>query len=142
MVKWLLVAVVVIVVVVGGYTLLTKNSTAPAPTPAPTAMQEATATPAPSEAMKAEENTITLSKDGFSPATLTIKVGTKVTWKNMSGADATVSSDPHPVHTDYPPLNLGKFSDGGTHELTFDKSGKYGYHNHFNPTQKGTIIVQ
>ncbi len=144
MTKWLAIAVVIVVILVGGYYLMGKKSSM---TPAP-ASQTPTETPAPSAAaspsgaMMMEENTVTLTKDGFSPATLTIKAGTKVTWKNMSGAAATVSSDPHPTHTNYPPLNLGPFQDGATHELTFDKPGTYGYHNHFNPTQKGTIVVQ
>lgn len=88
------------------------------------------------------QNTITLTADGFSPAVLTIKKGETVTWVNKSGVDATVNSDPHPIHTDYPPLNLGAFSDGGTLSLTFDTPGTHGYHNHLNPSQKGKIIVQ
>lgn len=88
------------------------------------------------------ENTVTLTADGFSPPTLTIKSGTQVTWINKSGTDATVNSDPHPIHTDYPPLNLGNFADGETLSLTFDKPGTYSYHNHFNPGQKGRIVVQ
>ncbi len=88
------------------------------------------------------QNTVTLTADGFSSAVLTIKVGTAVTWMNKSGAEATVNSDPHPVHTDYQPLNLGRFPDGGSLSLTFDKPGTYGYHNHLNPSQTGKIIVQ
>lgn len=89
-----------------------------------------------------EQNTITLTAAGFSPGTLTINVGDKVVWINESGIDATVSSNPHPTHTDYPPLNLGSFPNGGTLSLTFDKVGAFGYHNHLNPNQSGTIVVQ
>lgn len=88
------------------------------------------------------QDTVNLTTNGFSPATLTIKAGTKVTWVNQSGSNATVNSNPHPIHTDYPPLNLGSFKDGGTLSLTFDKPGTYGYHNHLNPSESGTIIVQ
>lgn len=87
-------------------------------------------------------NVVTFTKDGFSPSPLTIKAGEKVTWINKSGTAATVNSDPHPVHTNYTPLNLGSFSDGQTLSLTFDKPGTYGYHDHFNPSLKGTIVVQ
>lgn len=107
----------------------TSPSTAPAVQASPSAAVD-------------EQNAVTLSQTGFSPATITVKAGTKVTWTNKSGIDATVSSDPHPAHTDYPPLNLGKFSDGATHSLTFDKPGTYGYHNHFNASEKGTVVVQ
>lgn len=84
----------------------------------------------------------TLTSAGFSPQSLTVKAGSTITWINKSGADATVNSSPHPSHTDYPPLNLGIFPDGGMLSLTFDKAGTYKYHNHLNPSQIGTIVVQ
>ncbi len=88
------------------------------------------------------QNTVTLTANGFSPTSLTIKAGQTVTWVNKSGEAATINSAPHPVHTSYPPLNLGNFPDGGTLSLTFDKPGTYGYHNHLNPSEQGTIIVE
>lgn len=103
-----------------------------------------TTTPQPSETpvIPQTQSTITLNADGFSPATLTVKAGTTVTWENKSGSGATVNSDPHPTHTAYPPLNLGFFNDGASLKLTFDQPGNYGYHNHLSPSQKGKIIVQ
>ncbi len=101
-----------------------------------------TSTGNPNQVMQPTQASITLTANGFSPATLTIKLGAKVTWANKSGSAATVNSNPHPVHTAYQPLNLGNFSDGGTLSLTFDKPGTYGYHNHLNPSQSGTIVVQ
>lgn len=107
-----------------------------APSTSPATSSEATSS------TTISQDTVTLTADGFSPATLTVKAGTKVTWTNQSGASATVNSDPHPIHTDYAPLNLGSFIDGEILSLTFDKTGTYGYHNHLNPSQSGTIIVQ
>ncbi len=97
-------------------------------------------TPAQSPAQ--QQNIITLTQNGWSPATLTIKTGQTVTWINKSGQTATVNSNPHPTHTAYPPLNLGSFSNGGSLSLTFPTPGTYGYHNHLNPGQTGIIIVQ
>ncbi|MDE2025671.1 MAG: hypothetical protein KGJ07_04210 [Patescibacteria group bacterium] len=85
---------------------------------------------------------VSLTATGFVPTTLIITKGTTVTWINKSGADATVNSNPHPTHTDYPPLNLGTFPNGGTLSLSFPTTGTYGYHNHLNPSQRGTIIVR
>jgi len=51
-------------------------------------------------------------------------------------------SDPHPVHTDYPPLNLGTFFDGASLSLKFPTAGTYVYHNHLNPSERGTIVVK
>jgi len=146
MTKWFAVAIIIVIVLVGGYFIFAKNSTAPS-TPVPTQTQ-AQATTVPPDQMTGtskamtEESMVTLTSSGFSPASLTVKTGTKVTWKNTSGEAATVNSDPHPTHTDYPPLNLGSFQNGGTLSLIFDKAGTYGYHNHFNPSERGTIIVK
>lgn len=105
--------------------------------------QSATQQPSPQTTQSPEtQNAITLTANGFSPANLTVKSGTTVSWVNKSGNTATVNSDPHPSHTAYPPLNLGSFPDNGTLSLTFNQPGTYGYHNHLNPAEKGTIIVE
>ena len=88
------------------------------------------------------QEVITLTNEGFSPETLTIKSGTTVSWINKSRRTASIDSDPHPTHTAYPPLNLGRLQANRTFLLTFDKPGTYGYHNHLDPTKRGTIIVE
>lgn len=109
----------------------------------PTAMVEPSLGTAPNPSSSMTDGLkITLSDAGYTPATLTIKVGDTVTWTNDGSKPATVSSDPHPSHSIYPPLNLGTFKPGGTHSLKFDTAGTYGYHNHLNSSQTGTIIVK
>lgn len=146
--QWILIYVVIGVIVYGliYYFVLAKKGQSPHSSTGgyqaqPTQEQQVAASPSSSEVQQTQ-NSVTLSATGFSPATLTIKSGTTVTWTNKSGEEATVNSDPHPSHTDYLPLNLGKFADGETLKLTFTKPGTYGYHNHLNPSEKGTIIVQ
>ncbi|HEX8932513.1 MAG TPA: hypothetical protein VF810_05120 [Patescibacteria group bacterium] len=85
---------------------------------------------------------VTLSATGFTPKVITIAPDTRVTWINKSGVEATINSDPHPTHTNYPPLNLGQFGKKNNLSLIFSKPGSYGYHNHFDSTQTGTIIVE
>jgi plastocyanin len=87
-------------------------------------------------------STIQITANGYLPMNLTIKAGTTVTWINSSGADVTVNSNNHPTHLLYPPLNLGRVSDGGSVSLRFDTPGTYGYHNHLNPSQTGIITVE
>ena len=89
-----------------------------------------------------EEATISLTKSGYTPQTVTIKAGTKVTWNNQSGKAATVNSANHPTHLVYPPLNLGEFSDGESLSLVFNTPGTYKYHNHLDASSFGTIIVE
>ncbi len=87
-------------------------------------------------------NEITLTSSGFSPATITIKAGEKVVWKNESGGPATVDSAQHPTHLVYPKLNLGRFEDGEELSLVFDEPGKYNYHDHLNASRFGTVVVE
>lgn len=124
-----LLAIVVIVLIFGGFLLLGKTKINKTSTPTNT----------PVVTQISETKTIKLTKDGFSPKELNIKVGTKVIWENESGNPATVNSNNHPTHLLYPFLNLGEFANGQSLSVVFDKAGKYGYHNHLNPTQTGTI---
>ncbi|MDP2649607.1 MAG: cupredoxin domain-containing protein [bacterium] len=91
---------------------------------------------------KLTEEIISVTSDGFSPQTITVKSGTKATWVNKSGGFVTVNSDPHPTHQFYSPLNLGRFNNGSSVQLNFNKAGKYGYHNHLKPAQTGTVVVE
>lgn len=76
----------------------------------------------------------------FSPATLTIPVGTTVTWKNTTDVGHTVSSDDGKTFNsgDSTPLSSG----GGTFSFTFTAPGTFAYHCDFHPSMKATIIVQ
>lgn len=147
--QWILIYVVIGGIIYAGiyYFFLAKkggyNSSQSGQYQSPATQQASpTTTQATSTTAQQSQNTVTLTANGFSPASLTIKAGQTVTWVNKSGEAATVNSAPHPVHTAYPPLNLGSFPDGGTLSLKFDKPGTYGYHNHLNPSERGTIVVE
>lgn len=74
-------------------------------------------------------NAVTISNFTFTPANLTVAVGTKVTWTNQDSAPHTVTS------TDGPSLGAGvtktfdsgDLGQGGTFSFTFDKAGTYYY---------------
>ncbi len=99
-------------------------------------------------------NTVEYTDAGFSPASLTVKVGDTVTFVNHSSGKMWVASDPHPTHEGYSgtpasvhcPDTAGTAFDqcsiGNTYTFTFQKVGTWGYHNHTNRNQGGTIIVQ
>lgn len=89
------------------------------------------------------ESMVVLSDSGFRPQTLTISKGTSVRWYNQSGSDnASVNSDNYPTNRLYPELNLGKFAKGQTLAHIFTTPGTYTYHNQYQPSDKGTIIVK
>lgn len=140
--QWILIYGVIAIVVYGliyYFVLGKKAGTTYNPVVStPSASNLQTASPSATQS----EEMVTLTADGFRPNNLTIKAGATVVWVNKSGSTATVNSSPHPSHTDFPRLNLNSFPDGGTLSLTFDKPGTYKYHNHLNPSQFGTIVVQ
>lgn len=85
---------------------------------------------------------VSFNGNTFSPATLNIETGDNVRFVNNSVVALDLSSDPHPTHTNYPLLNYGAINiNGGTGIVVFNEVGTFGYHNHENPNQKGTIVV-
>ena len=71
----------------------------------------------------------------FSPASLTIRVGTQVTWTNRSDVVHTVTSDTQA----FP--GSGAFTEHQTFSTVFWKPGTYAYHCSIHPTMQATIIV-
>ena len=124
-----------------GTTATPTATTAPAAPTATTAPAAPTATTAPTGATK----TVTITTDSsgtfaFSPASLTISVGTTVVWKNMTGAPHTVTSD------DGTSFDSGTANpiaaQSGTYQFTFTKAGTFTYHCSIHPFMKAKIIVQ
>lgn len=86
--------------------------------------------------------TITYSDSGFSPKEVKVKVGETVTFKNDSTKSVQVNSAPHPQHTQFPELNLGVIASGESKAVTFTTAGTRKYHNHLDPSQFGSIVVE
>lgn len=89
----------------------------------------------------AEVNTIIYSDSGFSATNINAKAGDVITVRNSSSRTLDFASDEHPTHQDNPDLNIGNIESGQT--ATFSaKSGTWGYHNHLNPRDEGTITIK
>jgi hypothetical protein len=71
----------------------------------------------------------------FMPMTLTVAVGTTVTWKFDDSTDHTVAADDKSFTS--PPLGKGK-----TYTHTFNSAGTVKYHCSIHPFMTGTITVQ
>ncbi|MBI2034779.1 MAG: cupredoxin domain-containing protein [Candidatus Levybacteria bacterium] len=132
---------IAILVLIGAVFLFGKEQTGPRSASGPT---PSIVLPTIDQALEAARTQveINLTSNGFVPKVVTVKKGTRVIWFNKTSVDGTVSSDPHPTHQLYPPLNLGTFPPDFSVQLIFNDPGTYGYHNHFKPEQTGTIIVQ
>jgi len=70
----------------------------------------------------------------FAPASITVKVGTTVTWTNQDSA-------PHTVTADDGSFTSGDLATGATFSQTFAKAGTYPYHCNFHSSMKGTVTV-
>ena len=77
---------------------------------------------------------VTIDNFAFSPATLKVKVGQKVSWTNQQqGVAHTVTADggtfDHPMPS------------GATFSFAFTKAGSFAYHCTIHPSMHGTIVV-
>ncbi len=71
---------------------------------------------------------------GFEPDTLTVPVGTAVTWKNTGSQHTTTSVDKI--------WDSGNLATGATFSFTFAKAGSYEYRCALHPTMRGTVEVR
>jgi plastocyanin len=134
----------VLVLVIGGVTfaLSRKSNTTDSTTNQTTNTVTDTSTTNSSDAAEAASVTITYDGNSFSPSKVTVKSGDSVTIKNTGSIKLDFASDPHPTHTDNGELNIGSVAAGGSQTFTPTSKGTWGYHNHLDPTQTGTIVVE
>jgi plastocyanin len=100
--------------------------------------------------------TITYSDQGFTPANVTVEVGTPVTFVNESSKKMWVASAVHPSHSVYSgttreqhcPDATGTAFDqcsggeqGTSYTFTFTKEGTWKYHDHIDASKFGSITV-
>jgi plastocyanin len=83
-----------------------------------------------------------ISNSKFDPASVTVSVGDTVVWVNQDQANHQIASDPHPAHTGLPDLESGLLATNQTYSYKFTAAGTFKYHDHLNPSIKGTVIVQ
>lgn len=137
--------VVVVLIILAGWYFIQSQKGQPAQSrPAPRVTQPR-ATPATESAApsKVKENVVKVTTSGFSPQRITIKAGESVTWVNEDTQSHQVNSAVHPTHQLYPPLNtVGLLQSGDKKSLSFPDAGTYKYHDHLNPSNTGSVIVE
>ena len=87
------------------------------------------------DAVKTDE--VEIEDYAFSPATITVKAGSKVTWTNKDDVGHTVTSDDGAPAA----IESGLFGKGESFSFTFTKAGTYRYHCQPHPYMKGTVVV-
>lgn len=84
---------------------------------------------------------VTVTGQGFIPATLLVKQGTQVTFISKDNKLHQVASDPHPTHAGLPSFFQTKPASSFTY--TFVQTGTFTYHDETNPLKThGTVIVE
>ncbi len=100
--------------------------------------------------------TVHYGASGFTPKSVTIQAGQKVTFINDTTSNMWVGADEHPTHTTFDGTDRATHCSGSytgatpfdqcqagpTYTFVFNKSGTYQYHNHSGAQFGGTVIVQ
>ena len=91
--------------------------------------------------------TITITSAGISPTSVEIALGTRALFINNDTRSHTMTSDPHPEHTDCPPINsVGFLAPGRSLETgNFTTARTCGFHDHDDPTNtklQGKIVIK
>lgn len=168
---WAAVIIALIIILAGGWWYM--SSRAPVPTPADTTGTNAAGTiPAgsgtPNNGMVGGDAsvdvggaqtagvTVHYGTSGFTPKTVTIKAGEKVTFVNDGTSAMWVASAEHPTHTVYDGSDrathcsgsytgatpFDQCQPGSTYTFVFTKAGTFNYHNHSAAQFTGTVVVQ
>jgi plastocyanin len=167
----LAVAVVAVIVIIGAGLFVffsggsgSQMSETPAPAPTETQSNSTNGEVSSSSVSSSTESSVSTSTigttvqytdTGFSPASLTVKSGQRVTFVNRSNLSMWIASDPHPMHQGYDGTTFAahcaagyagakpfdQCAAGSTFTFTFIKAGTWGYHNHAAFSDRGTIVV-
>src|SRR5215469_12197031 len=86
-----IIGIVVVIIVIGAAVFMNKNNSSTMQMQQPsTTSQTQSKSPGPSTA---EKNAVTIQNYTFSPATLTVKTGDKVTWTNQDSVGHSAPAD-------------------------------------------------
>lgn len=99
----------------------------PAPAPAPAAMPQAAG------AADASPATVTIADYAYSPGTLTVAAGTRVTWSNADGSNHFVT---------FADQGSDRLAQGASYSRSFSQPGEYAYACSIHPSMTGKVIVQ
>lgn len=148
--------VVVLVIVIAGGWFLSQGTPAQAPiTDQTSAVTDTTTTTTTSTTTTQTGVTIFYTDQGFSPKSITVTLGTTVSFVNQASNEMWVASAPHPTHQGYDGTTesvhcapgytgsapFDECSASTAYSFIFTKAGDWKYHNHANPSDYGTVIV-
>lgn len=80
-------------------------------------------------------NTVSIANMAFTPATITVSAGTKITWMNNDNITHTVTADDNS-------FDSGNIGGGSSFSRTFSVAGTYSYHCTIHPMMIAKVVVQ
>jgi plastocyanin len=80
-------------------------------------------------------NAVTISNFKFTPATITVKQGARVTVTNDDSTAHTATAD------DGHSFDTGSLDQGASQTISVSKPGSYAYHCSIHPFMKATLVV-
>jgi plastocyanin len=87
-------------------------------------------------AAPSSSNSVTIKDFAFSPASITVKKGTTVTWTNSDTTTHTVTESDGQTGPD-----SGSLPSGKTYSFTFNTTGTFKYKCTLHPNMTGTVTV-
>ena len=85
---------------------------------------------------EAAETSVTIAGMQFQPATIRVKAGEEVTWKNNAAMPHTVTG------REDGKLSSARLNQGSMFSHTFEQPGTYTYYCALHPSMIGTVIVE
>jgi len=139
--KWLAAIIAIIIIAVGGVLIARNNNSSNNSNNTSNNSQNmssmnSTSSNSTNPPAAQSANTVTIQNFAFSPASITVKKGTKVTWTNKDSTTHTVTETDSQKGPD-----SGNLSPGNSYSFTFDTAGTYHYHCSIHTTMTGTVTV-
>src|ERR1035437_9424802 len=128
----IIIGVIVLVVIVGGAFFVMSQSGKMQTQQGSTSQAQPTTQTGSSPVVA--KNAVTIQNMAFSPASLAVKVGDKLTWTNQDSVGHSATADDNSFDT-------GVIAQGQSGSNTFSITGTYTYHCSVHPNMKATIIV-
>lgn len=91
---------------------------------------------------EAREAQVTITPEGFLPATLIVNKNTTVVFTNNDDKPRQLQANPHPTGDSLPNFKSEVLGNNQTYSYTFKQSGIFRFHDHLDPTINGSIEVK
>jgi plastocyanin len=128
--------VVIVILAIGGWAVFHKNNNQNNSTAGSSNTSNASQTSSSAGTQTpASTNAVTIQNLAFSPANITVKKGTTVTWTNKDSTAHTVTGD----SSGGPKSD--QLSPGQSYSFTFSQAGTFNYHCTIHTEMTGTVTV-